>query len=276
MQLKKELIIFDMDGVLYRNSEPIPLAITTVNKLMKMGKKVAFLTNNSSKSPNSFTQKLRKMKLDIIPETVFTSATITAKCLQLLHSKAKVYLIGEEGLHDALSEANFSILNDNYPQLDKLELIPDDIYADIVVTGWDTKLTYGKLRTAMMLILKGAIFYGTNNDTSFPAPNTLWPGSGATIAYLSSALNQEPKQIFGKPEIEGIQTILHNYKISSSNAVLVGDRISTDILGGNRAGLTTILVETGINSSKDINKYSKEYHPTFCISQLSDIFKIIE
>lgn len=271
MLTKKDLFIFDMDGVLYRTSEPITSGIACVKKLQDLGKSVVFLTNNSTKTPENFAKKLNNMGLQVESNSIYTSATITAMQLAPQYQGGRVYVIGEHGLYQALKDQGFTILNETYPKINTLTSLPEDLEAELVVVGWDTQVTYNKFRVAMMLILKGAHFFATNDDASFPAPGTFWPGSGANVAFLATALGKVPEKIFGKPFPDGIKTILHQYQIDPDSAVLIGDRLSTDILGGNRAKITTVFVETGINTQKDVLQASEDQKPTYSFPLLSDM-----
>ncbi len=274
MLKNKKLFIFDMDGVIYRTNEPIPSGIRAVHKLRSMKKQVVFLTNNSSKSRESYKEFLNQLGIICEIEDIFTSGYLTAQILSSLYTSAIIFVIGEEGLISELKLEGFKILNEEFPDIENMESIPINVRADLVVVGWDRKVTYNKFRTAMTLIKNGAKFYATNDDASFPAPkNQLWPGTGAIVAFLSTALNEKPKKIFGKPNPEGILSILKINNISPSEAVLIGDRLNTDILGGNRAGITTIAVETGINNKKDLLKAPKEQHPTYFFTNLDELFK---
>lgn len=269
---EKDLFIFDMDGVLYRVNDPIDSGIRAVKELRKRGKKVAFLTNNSTKTKIKFLNKLETMGLKAQESEIFTAAYLSAEKLAELYPGGKVFYIGEDGLRTALESKGFKILNLLYPELNNIPQIPEDISADFVIVGMDTGLTYNKFRTAMMLILKGADFYGTNADTSFPAPGTLWPGSGAGIAFISAAVDRKPKKIFGKPEPEGVFSVLDAYGISPDKSVVVGDRLNTDIWGGNNAGVATVLVETGINSRSDAMACPEGQRPTFIFKSLDELF----
>ncbi|QEE17561.1 HAD-IIA family hydrolase [Promethearchaeum syntrophicum] len=269
----KKLFILDMDGVIFLGQkEPIPSGIRAVQKLRSMGKQVVFLTNNSSKSRDSYKQFLSHIGITCEIEDIYTSGYLTAQILSRLYPSATIFVIGEEGLISELKLEGFKILNEEFPNVENEELIPNNMEADLVVVGWDRKVTYNKLRTAMTLIKKGAKFYATNDDASFPAPNNqLWPGTGAIVAFLSTALNEKPEKIFGKPNPEGILSVLKNYNILPSEAVLIGDRLNTDILGGNRAGIVTIAVETGINNRKDLVNTPHDQHPTYFFTNLDEL-----
>ncbi len=270
----KTLFIFDMDGILWNSMEPIPSGISAVQKLHKLGKQVVFLTNNSSKSRESYKEILSQLGISCEIKDIFTSGYLTAKILSCLYPSAKIFVIGEEGLITELKLEGFKILNEEFPDLENKESIPINIRADLIVVGWDRKVTYNKFRTAMSLIKNGAKFYATNDDASFPAPNNqLWPGTGAIIAFLSTALNKKPENIFGKPNPDGILSILRINKTLQDEAVLIGDRLNTDILGGNRAGITTIAVETGINNRQDLLKAPQEQHPTYFFTNLDELIK---
>src|SRR6056297_2289401 len=120
MQLKdKKLFIFDMDGVLYRHTTPIPAAIDVVKQLKNKGKKVTFLTNNSTKTQEQFVQKLKKMGLTVKPKSIYTSATITSEMLSKNYDGNTVYVIGEDGLKQALKEEGFILLNEMRPNLEE-------------------------------------------------------------------------------------------------------------------------------------------------------------
>ncbi len=270
----KNLFIFDMDGILWNSMEPIPSGIRAVQKLSTLGKQVVFLTNNSSKSRKSYKELLSQLGISCEIKDIFTSGYLTAKILSHLYPSAKIFVIGEEGLISELKLEGFKILNEEFPDLENKESIPINVEADLVVVGWDRKVTYNKFRTAMTLIKNGAKFYATNDDASFPAPNNqLWPGTGAIVAFLSTALNEKPENIFGKPNPDGILSILRINKMLPDEAVLIGDRLNTDILGGNRAGITTIAVETGINNRQDLLKAPKEQHPTHFFTNLDELIK---
>jgi HAD superfamily hydrolase (TIGR01450 family) len=254
-------------------NDPIPEAIATIKKLEKSGKKIAYFTNNSSKTPAAFQEKLQRMGLSVTPEQIFTSSIIAAETLKDNYSGAVIYTVGEEGLNENLEVYGYTILNHQDPAIESTEYLSENQRADIVLVGWDTNVTYGKLRSAMMLILEGAEFYATNDDASYPVPGTLWPGAGANVAFLSCALGKDPKTIFGKPHSEGFQTILNYYDVNANQAVMVGDRIETDIYGGNLVNMTTIAVATGVHKPEDLSKFPPEYHPDYFYRSLADWWK---
>ena len=196
---EKKLFIFDLDGVIYRDADPIESGIACVQKLQTLGSAVAFFTNNSTKSPQSYAEKLATMGLEISSEQVFTSSIIAASFLKLLYSNGSVFVIGEMGLISAMKDVGFEILNEKFPNLDEEKLVPSDIMADFVIVGLDQGVTYNKFRMAMMLIMNGAPFFATNDDANIPVPGALWPGAGANVAFLSTCLRKPPEKFLENP-----------------------------------------------------------------------------
>ena len=267
----KKTFIFDMDGVVYRDMEPIQSAIDAIKFLRTLGKKTIFMTNNATKTRESFAEKLENMGLPTPPSDIFTSAYIAAEALAKEYPNGKAYVVGEQGLKTAMKSQGFQIINEECPEIENMKNLPIDVVADFVISGMDTQVTYSKLRTAMMLVLKGAHYYASNDDANFPAPGTLWPGSGAIVAFLATALETPPRKVFGKPHIEATQSVLSALGTNAEDVVMIGDRLTTDILGGNRANITTVCVETGISARADLTKFPKEYHPTYFYPTLSEM-----
>lgn len=267
-----------MDGVIYRTDAPIPGAVDAINDLRtKYKKKVAFLTNNSTKTREDFSKRLNSMGIEATPDEIFTSGSITADALKEEYPNATVFVVGEGGLGTELKNAGFTIVNEKGPEIENLKILPKDLTADLVVMGMDTHLTYNKMRVAMMFINdRNAKYIVTNEDYNFPAPGTLWPGAGAQVAFLNRALGRKPDIIYGKPYPEGILNVLKHYGFKPEESVLIGDRFNTDILGGNNAGMTTVCVETGINNREELKITPKEEHPTFMLKDLIEMMDLLK
>jgi HAD superfamily hydrolase (TIGR01450 family) len=268
----KKLFIFDLDGVVYRETEPIDSAIKVINRLQQKGKKIAFFTNNSTKTVEDYEQKLIKMRLKIEKSQIFTSTVLATSYLKGIYPNAKVYLIGEQGLKTTLIRAGFQILNDQMPELESIKEIPPNIKADLVIVGLDTAATYAKLRTAMRFIRLGAHYYATNDDQDLPVPEGYSPGAGALVAFLNTCAKTNPRKIFGKPYPEGFQGILSAYKMSSNETIMIGDRLETDITGGNQSKMETICVGTGIASKEECARAKGLMIPTYFYNDLEEMW----
>ncbi len=229
-------LIIDLDGVLYRGDQAIVGAKEFVALLQQGGIPFLLLTNNSTHTPGQYVTKLAKMGIVIEDSDVLTSAQATALYLERIAPPgARVYAIGEEGLRAALR--------------DKCTIAEDR--ASFVVVGMDSELTYEKLRVATLLIRGGARFIATNPDKTLPTEEGFVPGNGAAIAALEAATGVAPI-VVGKPEPAIFDLALARMGVGKGGAAVVGDRLETDILGGRRSGLITILVLSGATSRQEL------------------------
>ncbi|MHA1727145.1 MAG: HAD-IIA family hydrolase [Promethearchaeota archaeon] len=283
---KKEIFVLDLDGTIYRGTELIQGADVAVRNLLELGKKVIYLTNNASKTRESFCIKLNDMKIPCNPEQVFSSGYIAVKMLFEDYNICKIFIIGSDELVQMAESAGIPALNGLIPdEILYAPFLKESIRCDAVLCGWDIQLTYAKIRTAMELIARGAEFFATNCDTTFPAATSQkWPGTGIIVAAVESCINRSPKVIFGKPNVFGIELILRNLNeqnpgkgFGSEDAIVVGDRLETDIWQANNAGIDSLFVETGINTKDDIpedpkTESEKKLVPTYVLPNLSDLF----
>ncbi|MHA1341654.1 MAG: HAD-IIA family hydrolase [Promethearchaeota archaeon] len=301
---KKKIFIFDLDGTIYREFDLINGVDLVIEKLEKMGKIIYYLTNNATKTPMSFCKKLNKMGINAKISQIVSSGYITAQILAKEHGISSAFICGTNELVQIMEDAGIKTLNKHVPH-DFLyaDYLEKDIKCDAVVCAMDPTLTYAKIRTAMELINRGGEFYATNSDRTFPASGQIWPGAGMTVAAVQACVGKPPKIIFGKPQTYGIDFIFAqlsshpslqmsenltnslnqpnktNKMISftKNDAIVIGDRLETDIAQANNAGVDSILVETGINNRNDIPKnpkslMEKNLIPTFVLSTLSQMF----
>lgn len=230
-------LIIDMDGVLYRGHRPLPGAKEFLHHLEERETAYILVTNNATRTPEQYAAELKEMGIEVSPQRILTSALATADYLgNLLPQGARLYLIGEGGLYSALAAQGFTFGE-------------RDIEA--VVVGMDRQLTYEKLKAATIAIRQGAQFVGTNPDKSFPAEEAIVPGAGAILAAIEAATGVQPT-VIGKPEPILFQMALQRMGATEKETAVIGDRLETDILGGQRCGLTTILVLTGISQQQDL------------------------
>ncbi|MBN1287178.1 MAG: HAD family hydrolase [Anaerolineae bacterium] len=231
--------ILDMDGVLWRGDTPIPGAGDFFAFLDARGTPFMLATNNSTNTVAQYVEKLAGFGFNVSPERIITSSVATALYLQSRKPGARVYTVGMFGLDQTLVDYGFTLVNAN----------PDG--ADFVVAGLDRGLTYEKIKIASRLIRGGAVFVGTNPDLTFPTPEGPTPGAGTILAAIEAPSGQEPV-VIGKPLPLMFELALKHLGVSAGEAVMIGDRLETDILGGKRAGMYTVLVCTGIHTRGDI------------------------
>lgn len=230
-------LIVDMDGVLWRGDEPLPGLVRFFAFLRNRGLGFILATNNSSKTPDQYVAKLARFGVEVPVERILTSSQVAAAYLaSLAQPGTPVYVIGEDGVRQALEERGFVLTEED---------------ARYVVVGWDRQLTWNKLATAALLIHKGAGFIGTNPDPNYPAERGPVPGNGAQLAALQAATGVAPI-VVGKPHPPMYEEAMRRMGALSENTAVLGDRIDTDIAGGARLGLTTILVLSGSASEADL------------------------
>jgi len=228
-------LLIDMDGVLYRGRTDIPGADRLVAFLRRQGIPFLLLTNNSSLTPEQYVAKLRGMDIEVHAHEVLTSAQATARYLaQREPQGARVYMIGREGLRQALVQQGFTLVEEG---------------ADYVAVGWDWELTFSQLKHATLLIRAGAQFIGTNPDRSYPSEEGMIPGNGAILAALEAATDVQPL-VIGKPEPTIFRLALLQLDLDPQGVAVLGDRLETDVLGGKRMGLSTLLVLSGVTDKE--------------------------
>jgi glycerol 3-phosphatase-2 len=232
-----DAFLFDLDGVLYRGNEAVPHAAESLASLRERGKGVAFVTNNSASTPEAVATRLRAVGVRADASDVETSAITTA---QLLAERGvrTAFVVGEEGVRSALSERGIEIVEDQRGDV------------DVVVVGLDRGADYAKLRTASILVEKGAALVATNADASFPAADgQVWPGAGALLAAIEATTGVKA-EVVGKPEPPILHAALR--RAGGGVPLLIGDRLDTDIAGAERLGWDSLLVLTGITSRDEL------------------------
>ncbi len=245
--------VTDMDGVLVHGRQPIPGAEQFIKRLQDAGTEFIVLTNNPLYTPRDLAHRLKTSGLDIPPERIFTSAMATARFLKSQKPEGTAYVIGESGLTEAIHEAGYIIT---------------DMDPDYVVLGEHNAYNYDMLTKAVRLIAAGAQFIATNPDVSGKVEGGLVPGCGATAALIEKATGKAPFFV-GKPNPLMMRTVLNYLGVHSSETIMVGDRMDTDIIAGVESGMETILVLTGVTKREDVDNFP--YRPTRILDSVADI-----
>ncbi|MBW4439555.1 MAG: HAD-IIA family hydrolase [Pleurocapsa minor GSE-CHR-MK-17-07R] len=235
-------VIMDADGVLWRGDTPIDGASRWISHLQAQGIPYIIATNNSSKSPQEYQQKLERLQIArVTPEHIVSSGMVTASFLAREYpAGATVFVVGGDGLRELIAAAGMTLVTDEQP--------------DVVVVGIDFALTYDKLRRASDFIRRGARFIGTNADRTFPLPEGPAPGAGSILALLQTATDVAP-EVMGKPGRAMFETALAVMGAAAEHTLMIGDRMDTDILGAIDAGLMTALVLTGVDTRDTARTY---------------------
>ncbi len=248
--------LLDGDGVLYRGSQPLPGAHAFISALAAAGIPYLLLTNNATRTPEQVAEQLAQLAIPIGPQQIFTSAQATASWLRGRYpERHHVLAVGERGLRQALAEAGFTLVDDHRQ-------------AELVVAGLDRTLTYAKLAEATLAIGRGCPFVGSNPDRSIPTERGIEPGAGAVLAFLEAATGVTPP-VIGKPQPAFFHQALARLGVDAADAVMVGDRYETDILGGAHAGLRTAAVLTGISTAEEFA--AADPPPTWVFADLTEL-----
>lgn len=223
------LYIFDLDGTLFRGDEPIPGAAEALARLRAGGRGIRFLTNNSSQTRDTYVAKLNRLGFEAFPHEVYSSAIGTAAYL-LQENLNSAFVVGEPGLKETLSAAEVQVTDDQ---------------PAAVIVGICKSFSYDLMSQAMQHIRDGARFVATNTDPTYPMEGGRFiPGSGSLVAAVKTCAEVEPF-VVGKPNPFLVDLILRDAQVAPSHALVVGDRMDTDIESGVRAGCSTLLVMTG-------------------------------
>ena len=250
---EKKCFICDMDGVIYRGNKIIPHVKEFVEWLENSGKKYLFLTNSSERSPRELAQKLSRMGLKVTEDHFYTSALATASFLKGQCENGSAYVIGEPGLVNALYDAGFSM---------------NDVNPDYVVVGETRSFNYEKMEKAVRLIFNGAKLIGTNPDISGPSEQGLFPACKSLTAPIELTTGK-PAYFVGKPNPLMMRHALKKLDCHRVDAVMIGDRMDTDVLSGLESELDTALVLTGVTQQHEIDNFP--YRPKYILNDLGEI-----
>jgi 4-nitrophenyl phosphatase len=238
-----QALILDMDGVLWRGSQPIGELQRIFARIRSLGWRFCLATNNATLSIAQYVEKVGSFGVTIQPDQVVNSSQAAAHYLQRLYpAGGSVFVVGENGLVDTLAERGFRSIN--IPP-DEANEAASSVLA--VVAGMDRQVTYAKISAATRLIRSGVPFIGTNPDRTFPTPIGLVPGAGAILAAIETATDIAPV-IVGKPSPEMYEVALERMGVSPQSTLVVGDRLETDIAGGQAMGCLTALVLSGVTN----------------------------
>ena len=247
--------LFDLDGVLYRANRPVEGAADAIRSLRAARRGIAFVTNNSAKAPEQVADTLAALGIQAASEEIVTSAIATAELIGR-RGGGTAFVIGETGIRKALTDAGIEVLEGS----------PSS--ADWVVVGWDRGADYDKLRTAALLVERGAALVATNADAAYPAPEGAWPGAGALLAVVTTTTSVVP-EVVGKPHAPLFRTAVA--RAGGRSHLFIGDRIDTDVVGAEALGIPALLVFTGVSAPADLTR--ADGLPTYVGRDLSALFR---
>lgn len=236
--------IIDLDGVVYLLDDPIPGSPEVVRYLLESGAPFVFLTNNSVSTPLMYVEKLARLGMEVEPRHVVTSAQAVRRYLEQGGACAgrTAFVVGEKGLVREIEATGLEIVNEE-----------EAAGADFVFVGWDREFDFGKLKAAVAAVRNGAEYIATNADATYPTPGGLLPGAGSIVAAITTGAGREPI-VMGKPNPYIVELALERMGVGARSALLVGDRLDTDIAAGLAAGVDTLLVLTGVSRAEEVEE----------------------
>lgn len=269
------LVIFDLDGVIYRGTEAVPGAAELVAWLHGHGVLVRFATNNSTVTRSGYVERLGAMGVATDLEEIVTSTTATVDHLARHAPEVRsVLAVGADGMRDELGAAGLEVTL----AADARPLEPGgplERRYDAVIIGLDPALDYARLSSAMAAIAGGARLIATNADSRYPTPAGFLPGAGSIVAALATASGVTP-EVIGKPEPAMFRSMLESTGIAATECVVVGDNPDADVAGAHRAGCASILVLTGVADAAIAASLVGERRPDAVASGPADVRRLLE
>ncbi len=254
-----DVALLDLDGVVYVAAQPAPGAVEAIEQVRGRGMRCAFVTNNASRTPSVIAAHLRELGVAATEDDIVTAAQAAARLLaDRLPPRARVLLVGGEGLHVAVRDAGLT------------PVATADDAPVAVVQGYSAQIGYAELAEAALAVRAGAWWVATNADTTMPSPRGLMPGNGALVAAVATATGAQP--VFaGKPEAP-----LHEEALQRTGArtpLVVGDRLDTDIEAAVRAGSDSLLVLTGVTDPSTLLSAPPQARPSYVAADLSGLLR---
>jgi 4-nitrophenyl phosphatase len=252
-------VVLDVDGTVLRGDDLLPGADAGLARIEEAGLRRLFVSNNPTKRPPAYAARLRDAGVDADAAEILTAGTATTAYLREEHADDAVYVVGEPALVDQLRDAGLTV-------------VADPTRAEVVVASIDRSFDYDRLRETYVALSSGAAFVGPDPDMVIPAAGGDLPGSGAIINAVGGVAGRDPDAMLGKPSERTLRLVLDRLDLPPEDCVVVGDRLDTDIELGERGGMTTVLVRTGV----DADPAESDIDPDYVVDSLADIGRVLD
>ncbi len=259
--LEKKGFIVDIDGVVGRSKTPIREGVEGVRRLKEAGKRVVFVSNNSTRSRRILLERLRDFGLDVEENEVLVATYATARFIAREKPGAKVFTTGEEGLREELRLAGLKLVD--YDE------------AEYLVVGSNRGVNFDLMTRALRACLRGIRYVATNPDRIFPAEDGPIPGTGMIIGALYWMTGREPDIVVGKPSRVIMEEALRMLELDAKDVAVVGDQIDVDVRAGKAIGAATLLVLTGVTTKDNLDAMIQRYgiKPDYVLDSLNALFE---
>lgn len=253
-------LVVDLDGSVYVGDKPISGVPEVLEELRSKGIKLLFLTNNATKTPQEYLEKLNDMGIRASIEEILTSSVIAASYIRRVRGPSKVFVVGTRALKEVLRSHGHEVVASN---------------SDVVVAGLDFNFNYQKLARALREIRRGAKFVATNTDATIPLEDGVMPGAGSIVKAIEVASGVRPL-VVGKPSRIAMREALTRLRLGPSEVLVVGDRPETDVKMGKKSNCLTALVLTGVTKEVALEHLPEALRPHFVLKNLAEILRLIE
>ncbi|WP_302080068.1 HAD-IIA family hydrolase [Salinibaculum rarum] len=253
--------VVDLDGTVYRGGTVLDGASDGVERLRSAGLSLLFFSNNPTRDGSRYVDHLANLGVDAKPGEACSSGDVTTRYLRRNHADEEVLFVGSDGLREQLVAADLS-------------LTEDPGAADVLLGSWTPSFGYQDMNAALQAVDEETTFLGTDPDRTFPRENGgLEPGSGAIIESLAATVGQAPDAILGKPSDPALSFATDRLGVPAGECLIIGDRLDTDLAMGAGAGMTTVLVLTGVTDRADVA--DSEGQPDYIVDSLGDIDDVL-
>jgi len=263
--------VFDLDGTVYLGDVALPGSVAGIAALRQRGKRVLFVSNKPLEPRQNYAAKLTRLGIPTPPDDVITSAYVLGHHLAHQAADLRLYVIGEPSLRAELRTHGLQVLDELEQQDPQAVIDPTGI--DAVVVAFDRTLDYRKLNTAYQALMRGARFFATNADKSCPMPGGAIPDAGGTIAALEQMTGRKLELLAGKPSTLTMRVAVETLGMPPARIMMVGDRLETDILMGQQAGMVTAVTLTGVATRAEVAQMAQP--PDYVINQLDELLTLV-
>lgn len=254
-------MVVDLDGTVYHGGTPLDGVRDAIDAIRSRGIRICFFSNNPVHDGQEYVERLREMGIDAREGEACSSLVVTREYLDSAHAGDAVFVIGSEPLREQVAGTRAAVVDD-----------PDA--ADVLLASWTDSFHYRDMVDALRAVDDETVFLGTDPDRTFPDENgDPTPGSGAIIRAVAGVVGRDPDRILGKPSSSAVRAALDRLECEASSCLVVGDRLDTDIAMGERNGMTTVLVRTGVTDERDLDR--SDVSPDYVIDSLSDIEDVL-
>lgn len=254
-------VLLDLDGTVYHGENPLPGAAAAVARLRERGYSLCFFSNNPLHDGEAYVDRLQSMGVDARPGEACSSAVVTREYLHDNHAGDSVFVVGSEELRGYVDETDATV-------------VAEPAQADVLLASWTDEFHYRDMVAALRALDDETVFLGTDPDVTFPGDDGRpVPGSGAVINAVAGVVEREPERVLGKPSSVAAGAALDRLGHDPGDCLVVGDRLNTDIMLGERAGMETALVMTGVTDERRLSE--SDVTPDHVLDSLADIDTVL-